>query len=63
VVIGGSLVLAILTRLLLPPFMVVAHRWRDRYLARRGPSKSSDDDDEDDAGDLEKVDVHPHEGA
>src|SRR6185437_13273643 len=47
VVIGGSLVLAILTRLLLPPIMVVAHRWREARLARRGPKRAAADDDED----------------
>jgi cobalt-zinc-cadmium resistance protein CzcA len=47
VVIGGSLVLAVLTRLLLPPIMVVAHRWREKWLAGRGPQLSDDDDDDD----------------
>lgn len=34
VVIGGSLVLAILTRVLQPPMLVVAHRWMDRRRLR-----------------------------
>jgi cobalt-zinc-cadmium resistance protein CzcA len=34
VVIGGSLVLAILTRLLQPPLMVLAHHWREARIAR-----------------------------
>jgi cobalt-zinc-cadmium resistance protein CzcA len=46
VVIGGSLVLAVLTRLLQPPMLVVAHRWYDPRAARR--KKVSDDDEEDD---------------
>src|SRR5580704_15355649 len=50
VVIGGSLVLAVLTRLLQPPMMVVAHRWREAYLTRRGPVKAAEDEDEDDGG-------------
>jgi heavy metal efflux system protein len=58
VVIGGSLVLAVLTRLLLPPFMVVAHRWREAYLARRGPTRSPEDEEEEDARELDKTDVH-----
>jgi heavy metal efflux system protein len=36
VVIGGSLELAILTRILQPPMRVIAHRWRERWRARRG---------------------------
>jgi heavy metal efflux system protein len=35
VVIGGSLVLAVLTRLLQPPLMVVAHRWQEGRNARK----------------------------
>jgi cobalt-zinc-cadmium resistance protein CzcA len=35
VVIGGSLVLAILTRVLQPPLMVVAHHWLEQRLARK----------------------------
>ena len=30
VVIGGSLMLAVLTRLLQPPLLLVAHRWLER---------------------------------
>ena len=56
VVIGGSLELAILTRLLQPPLMVLAHRWRDARLAMRAAARTStveedDDDDDDDEGD------------
>jgi cobalt-zinc-cadmium resistance protein CzcA len=36
VVIGGSLELAILTRILQPPMRVIAHRWRERWRARHG---------------------------
>ena len=35
VVIGGSLVLAFLTRILQPPLLVVAHRWLGRHLVLR----------------------------
>ncbi len=38
VVIGGSLVLAILTRVLQPPLLVVAHRWLDARRERRAAS-------------------------
>ena len=40
VVIGGSLILAILTRILQPPLLVLAHRWLEK---RRGggPGPSS----------------------
>jgi cobalt-zinc-cadmium resistance protein CzcA len=38
VVIGGSLILAILTRILQPPLLVLAHRWLEaRRAARGGP--------------------------
>jgi cobalt-zinc-cadmium resistance protein CzcA len=30
VVIGGSLILAVLSRVLQPPLLIIAHRWRDR---------------------------------
>jgi heavy metal efflux system protein len=36
VVIGGALELAILTRLLQPPFRVIAYRWLERWRARHG---------------------------
>jgi cobalt-zinc-cadmium resistance protein CzcA len=36
VVIGGSLILAILTRVLQPPLLVMAHRWLDARRQRRG---------------------------
>jgi cobalt-zinc-cadmium resistance protein CzcA len=36
VVIGGSLELAILTRILQPPMRVIAHRWREKWRMRRG---------------------------
>jgi cobalt-zinc-cadmium resistance protein CzcA len=38
VVIGGSLILAILTRILQPPQLVLAHQWMEKRRARRGPS-------------------------
>jgi cobalt-zinc-cadmium resistance protein CzcA len=47
VVIGGSLVLAILTRLLQPPLMVVAHRWREGRMIRHGVHKHADRDEQD----------------
>jgi cobalt-zinc-cadmium resistance protein CzcA len=43
VVIGGSLELAILTRILQPPMRVIAHRWREKWRARRG-KKGGDGD-------------------
>jgi cobalt-zinc-cadmium resistance protein CzcA len=58
VVIGGSLVLAILTRLMQPPLMVVAHRWREARLARRaaeGKGPAADPDEEEEAAD---PDIH-----
>jgi cobalt-zinc-cadmium resistance protein CzcA len=64
VVIGGSLVLAILTRLMQPPLMVVAHRWREARLARLAASgklkKSTDDDDDDDDEDPGHPPPIPH---
>jgi cobalt-zinc-cadmium resistance protein CzcA len=52
VVIGGSLELAILTRLLQPPLMVLAHRWRERRLARRAArSKDRTAEPEEEAAD------------
>jgi cobalt-zinc-cadmium resistance protein CzcA len=36
VVIGGSLILAILTRVVQPPLLVVAHSWLERVQSRRG---------------------------
>jgi heavy metal efflux system protein len=36
VVIGGSLILAILTRVLQPPLLVMAHEWMERRRARAG---------------------------
>jgi cobalt-zinc-cadmium resistance protein CzcA len=36
VVIGGSFVLAGLTRVLQPPLLVLAHRWRERWILRAG---------------------------
>jgi cobalt-zinc-cadmium resistance protein CzcA len=41
VVIGGSLILAILTRVLQPPLLVLAHRWLDARKATRGGSPPS----------------------
>ena len=40
VVIGGSLELAILTRILQPPMRVIAHRWRERWKARSGRGRA-----------------------
>jgi cobalt-zinc-cadmium resistance protein CzcA len=36
VVIGGSLILAILTRVVQPPLLVVAHTWLERRSLHRG---------------------------
>jgi cobalt-zinc-cadmium resistance protein CzcA len=36
VVIGGSLILAILTRILQPPLLVLAHQWLERRGTRGG---------------------------
>jgi cobalt-zinc-cadmium resistance protein CzcA len=44
VVIGGSLILAMLTRVVQPPLLVVAHRWFDRD--RPGPMPPSPGDEE-----------------
>jgi cobalt-zinc-cadmium resistance protein CzcA len=41
VVIGGSLILAILTRVLQPPLLVLAHRWLDARKARVGGTPPS----------------------
>ncbi len=38
VVIGGSLILAILTRILQPPLLVLAHHWLENWRARHGRS-------------------------
>ena len=69
VVIGGSLVLAVLTRLLLPPMLVVAHRWREGRLALRaaaGKGKIVDPDDDEGADDPDVQEIkpahHAHEG-
>ncbi|HEY8091221.1 MAG TPA: efflux RND transporter permease subunit, partial [Polyangiaceae bacterium] len=40
VVIGGSLILAILTRVVQPPLLVVAHRWLEARRSRSGGSPS-----------------------
>jgi cobalt-zinc-cadmium resistance protein CzcA len=40
VVIGGSLILAILTRVLQPPLLVLAHSWLDRVRPPRNPGDS-----------------------
>jgi cobalt-zinc-cadmium resistance protein CzcA len=65
VVIGGSLVLAILTRLMQPPLMVVAHRWREARLARlnaegKGKAATADEEEEADDPDVQSI-KHPHE--
>jgi cobalt-zinc-cadmium resistance protein CzcA len=39
VVIGGSLILAILTRILQPPLLVLAHHWLEDWRARRGTGR------------------------
>jgi cobalt-zinc-cadmium resistance protein CzcA len=54
VVIGGSLEVAILTRLLQPPLMVLAHRWREARMARRAAARAGrpveeEEEDDDDA--------------
>jgi heavy metal efflux system protein len=41
VVIGGSFILAVLTRVLQPPLLVLAHQWMEDRRARRGPGPSS----------------------
>jgi cobalt-zinc-cadmium resistance protein CzcA len=41
VVIGGSLILAILTRVVQPPLLVVAHTWLERWRGRGGPSEGT----------------------
>jgi cobalt-zinc-cadmium resistance protein CzcA len=38
VVIGGSLILAVLTRVLQPPLLVLAHQWMERRAAQRAQS-------------------------
>ena len=43
VVIGGSLILALLTRVLQPPLLVLAHGWLER---RRGDKQNGDDEEE-----------------
>jgi cobalt-zinc-cadmium resistance protein CzcA len=40
VVIGGSLILAVLTRLLQPPLLVVAHRWLEARRARQASTEN-----------------------
>src|SRR5579859_6058427 len=44
VVIGGSLILAVLTRLLQPPLLVVAHRWLEARRARLAVARSVSSD-------------------
>jgi cobalt-zinc-cadmium resistance protein CzcA len=41
VVIGGSLILAVLTRVVQPPLLVVAHGWIEKRRARRGGGSST----------------------
>jgi cobalt-zinc-cadmium resistance protein CzcA len=62
VVIGGSLVLAILTRLMQPPLMVVAHRWREARMANLAARKTDPDEDEDEDADPDHVDVRHGQG-
>jgi heavy metal efflux system protein len=42
VVIGGSLILAVLTRILQPPLLVLAHHWLEDWRARRGKNGGVD---------------------
>jgi cobalt-zinc-cadmium resistance protein CzcA len=44
VVIGGSLILAVLTRVLQPPLLVIAHRWLDARRERQGVDPEPDPD-------------------
>ncbi len=44
VVIGGSLILAVLTRVLQPPLLVLAHDWMDRRKAGKGTAPSVSED-------------------
>jgi Cu/Ag efflux pump CusA len=53
-VIGGSFILALLTRVIRPPLLVVAHEWWERYRIRHGKppnpfAREQDDDVEPDA--------------
>jgi cobalt-zinc-cadmium resistance protein CzcA len=43
VVIGGSLILAILTRVLQPPLLVMAHEWMERRNEQRRPPPAGDE--------------------
>jgi cobalt-zinc-cadmium resistance protein CzcA len=43
VVIGGSLILAVLTRILQPPLLVLAHEWMERRSERRRPPPSGEE--------------------
>ncbi|HUJ59257.1 MAG TPA: efflux RND transporter permease subunit [Kofleriaceae bacterium] len=51
-VIGGSLIIALLTRVIRPPLLVVAHSWYGRWRTRRGKNpnplvaEAGDDDDD-----------------
>jgi cobalt-zinc-cadmium resistance protein CzcA len=49
-VIGGSVILAVLTRIIQPPLLVVVHDWWERQRARRGkkPNPFAPDFEEDD---------------
>jgi cobalt-zinc-cadmium resistance protein CzcA len=49
-VIGGSLILAMLTRVIQPPLLVVAHNWWERHRRRQGLSPSPFDAPEEDEG-------------
>jgi cobalt-zinc-cadmium resistance protein CzcA len=44
VVIGGSIMLSVVARMVQPPLLVVAHRWLERRNQRRGPTAPHDDD-------------------
>jgi cobalt-zinc-cadmium resistance protein CzcA len=48
VVIGGSLILAVLTRIVQPPLLVVAHRWLESRRGHHGPHSMRPPQDPDD---------------
>jgi Cu/Ag efflux pump CusA len=55
-VIGGSIILAVLTRIIQPPLLVVAHDWWDRRRARQGKKPNPL------VPDLEEIDPDPDLG-
>jgi cobalt-zinc-cadmium resistance protein CzcA len=44
VVIGGSLILAVLTRVVQPPLLVVSHTWLEKFRGRGGPVPPAQED-------------------